>query len=113
MRDEKDSATLDLVPAKRGRPCLDSDRGPLTPAERARRYRMQRRQRAARLAGTVKSQWAAEVQDAPVLQLFDALGKQVRLVEELKGGGRGGLRPAQQRVAALVAELSRRYPEKK
>lgn len=43
MRDEKDKATLgDLLPAKRGRPCLDLDNGPLTPAERAKRYRRNR-----------------------------------------------------------------------
>jgi len=40
MRDEKDKATVgDLLPAKRGRPCLDLDNGPMTDAERARRYR--------------------------------------------------------------------------
>lgn len=112
MRDEKDPGTLDMHPAKRGRPCLDSDNGPLTPAQRAKRYRMQRRQRAARLAGSVKSQFASEVQDASVLQVLDALGKEVRFLEELKSGNRGGWRPAQQRVAALVAELARRYPVK-
>ena len=49
MRDPLDTKTADLVPSKRGRPCVDPERGPLTQAERAAAYRA-RRKKAARSA---------------------------------------------------------------
>lgn len=112
MRDEKDKATIgDLLPAKRGRPCLDLDNGPMTDAERAKRYRETRkanlslvRHSAGRMHGFVSEQSDHD--------LLDAIRKDVSLVNTInaRGQGKRGTAPARKRIAALVAELSSRYP---
>lgn len=112
MRDEKDKATLgDLLPAKRGRPCLDLHNGPMTDAERARRYRESRKASIAQVrhfAGRERA-WISEQSD---LDLLDAIRQDVSLVNTIsaRGQGKRGTAPARKRIASLVAELARRYP---
>lgn len=91
MRDENDKATLgDLLPTKRGRPCLDLDNGPMTDDERARRYRVRKAKRLK--AGFMRPQ-----------QLSDAL--LVDLIAKCLADG-----SSKRTVARHVAELARRYP---
>lgn len=102
MRDEKDSGTFEMLPAKRGRPCLDAEHGPLSAAEKQRRYRtgkhadvMLLRSAAAREPAFVRDQSDADILAAIKADLVFA---------------RRASAPAKKRIAALVAELSRRYP---
>ncbi len=39
MKDDRDTHTMDGLPKKMGRPVLDLDAGPLTPAQKMARYR--------------------------------------------------------------------------
>jgi len=96
MRDQHDTHTSDLIPAKRGRPVLDVDRGPMTPAERAKRYRDNRRT-------DVKSALRKRG-DLMLDQYSDAA-----LIDAIRSGiatGQGA------KTGRLVAELARRYPVK-
>lgn len=112
MRDEKDKATIgDLLPAKRGRPCLDLVNGPITEAERASRYRKSRKASIAQVrhfAGRERA-WTSEQSD---LDLLDAIRQDVSLVNMIsaRGQGKRGTVPARKRIAALLAELASRYP---
>lgn len=112
MRDEKDNATLgDLLPAKRGRPCLDLDNGPMTDAERARRYREIRKANLSQVRHFAGRDcgWISVQTD---LDLLDAIRKDVSLVNTIsaRGQGKRGTAPARKRIASLVAELASRYP---
>lgn len=107
MRDQHDTQTSDLIPAKRGRPVLDVDRGPMSDAERARRYRQNRRtdaKSATKRAGTVAAPLLHEYSDAALLEA-------IRMA--MHNEGRGYRPPSiQKKLAGLVAELARRYPVK-
>lgn len=120
MRDQKDPGTLDLLPPKRGRPCLDSESGPMTPAEKQRRYRQLRSARAGRIA--TQAPRVLDVSHDDYLEttlaltdavLLDAIRDEASFLSGLlsKGSARGSA-PAKKRIGALVAELARRYPEK-
>ncbi|MEN4903349.1 hypothetical protein [Luteimonas sp. TWI1437] len=111
MRDQHDTQTSELIPAKRGRPCKRPEMGPMTPAERAQAYRSRRRSRAglarddARRADArrklVDFDWLRDYTDA---QLLEAIRLQVADVREVDTkSGRAA-------AAKLVAELARRYP---
>lgn len=96
MIDQHDTRTIDLMPAKRGRPVLDVERGPMTPAERARRYREVRK-------ADVKSALRKRG-DLMLDQYSDAA-----LLDAIRAGiaaGQGA------KTGRLVAELARRYPLK-
>ena len=120
MKDPTDPGTLEMHPAKRGRPVADPDRGPMTPAERARRYRELRKARAGRIAHNTRYldpehpdylDTVVQVTDAVLL---DAIRAEAAFLDKLVTGpqrGRGAA-PARKRVGALVAELARRYPVK-
>lgn len=121
MRDEKDPGTIDMIPAKRGRPCLDAEAGPLTPAERAKRYRELRRLRADRIAHQAPRHLKVESDEyldttlaLTDTVLLDAIRKEAAFLQGLISGpqkGKGAA-PSRKRIGALVAELARRYPEK-
>ena len=104
MRDQHDTQTSDLIPPKRGRPVLDVDSGPMTPAERARRYRQNRRtdaKSATKRAGTVSAPLLHEYSDVALLEA-------IRMT--MYNEGRGYRPPSiQKKLAGLVAELARRY----
>lgn len=105
MRDQHDTQTSDLIPAKRGRPCLDAEQGPMTPAERARRYRQNRRSDAkfaAKRVGTIGEHCLPDYSDAALLEA-------IRMT--IHNEGRGFRPPSiNKKLAGLVAELARRYP---
>lgn len=112
MRDHHDTQTRDLIPAKRGRPCLDVDQGPMTPAERARRYRANRRtdaKSAKKWAGTVAATLLHEYSD---IALLEAIRMERAFLERLlsRKMGNAGATPSRKRLGSLVAELGRRYP---
>lgn len=105
MRDPKDTDTHDMHPAKRGRPCLDPDAGPMTEAERARRYR-RRRTLSAQKANTNASRKIANeaLPRYSDVDLIDAIRLAVADAKDFpRGIGR-------KRAGVLIAELSRRYP---
>lgn len=96
MRDQHDTQTSDLIAPKIGRPVLDPDRGPMTPAERAKRYRQTRK-------ADVKSALRKR-SDLMLDQYSDAA-----LIDAIRAGiasGQGA------KTGRLVAELARRYPLK-
>lgn len=111
MRDQHDTQTRDLIPAKLGRPCLDVDQGPMTPAERARRYRQNRRtdaKSATKRAGTVAATLLHEYSD---IALLEAIRMERALLHTLLSStGNRGATPSRKRLGSLVAELGRRYP---
>lgn len=72
MRDQHDTTTDDLVPAKRGRPCTRPELGPLSDAERARAYRAKRKQ-AARKAALVAISVEHNPNSARTRESLDAL----------------------------------------
>ncbi|MET0014536.1 MAG: RepB family protein [Sedimenticola sp.] len=43
MKDPDDPGTIDVFPAKIGRPCMDPHKGPMSNSERQRRYRIGRK----------------------------------------------------------------------
>ena len=96
MRDQHDTQTSDLIPAKRGRPVLDSDRGPMTPAERARRYREARK---SDVKSALRKRGDLMLDQYSDAALLDAIRASI-------AAGRGG------KTGRLVAELARRYPVK-
>lgn len=111
MRDQHETQTSELIPAKRGRPCKRPDIGPMSPAERAQAYRSRRRTRAGlarddarrelRRKVAVAIDWLRDYTDA---QLLEAIRLQVADVREVDTkSGRAA-------AAKLVAELARRYP---
>lgn len=111
MRDEKDPGTLEMLPAKRGRPALNPDFGPMTPAEKQRRYRNRVRSRAGMAASQVARRkkmddlnWLADYSD---VQLLEAVRSKLSDIRQL-----GDTEGRQKSVGALVGELARRYPQK-
>lgn len=112
MRDDKDPGTLDMHPPKRGRPCLDNEKGPMTAAEKQRRYR-QRRASQANLCGRMtRVSVAGALAEFTDMALLDAIRSERSFLAALVEQGRGGTAPSSKRIGALVAELARRYPEK-
>lgn len=121
MRDQKDPGTLEMLPAKRGRPVLDPARGPMTAAEKQRRYRELRSARVGRIAHQAPR--VLDVASDDYLDttlalsdgiLLDAIKREVAFLDRLMAGpqkGKGSS-PSKKRVAAMVAELARRYPQK-
>ena len=112
MRDEKDPGTLDMIPAKRGRPVLDPERGPMTPAEKQRRYRQNRiaKGNGCRKMSRVSAPGALE--DFADCVLLDAIRSDLNFVHILEVQGGRGAAPARKRIAAMAAELARRYPQR-
>ncbi|MDC7805228.1 hypothetical protein PQS31_00080 [Luteimonas sp BLCC-B24] len=111
MRDQHDTQTSDLIPAKRGRPVLDVQAGPMTPAERAKRYRQNRRsdaKSATRRAGTAVAALLHEYSDIALLEAIRL--ERAFLHGLLSSTGNRGATPSRKRLGALVAELARRYP---
>lgn len=119
MRDEKDPGTLDMIPAKRGRPCLDSEKGPLSAAEKQRRYRELRKARAGAIAHHAPRALNPEADhyfdttmDLTDAVLLDAIRGEADFLQRLITQGGRGAAPSRKRIGALVAELARRYPQK-
>lgn len=115
MRDEKDSGTLDMIPAKRGRPVLYPDYGPMTPAEKQRGYRERVRSRAKTAtsqAARMTSGGLNPLHDYTLVQLLEAIRQQNDLLARMEASGGRGMAPAKKRIGALVGELARRYPQK-
>jgi len=108
MRDEKDTATLELIPAKRGRPCLDSEKGPMSAAEKQRRYRESKRKEVYFLRAVAGKErgFIAEQSDQDIVAA-------ISLDLSFKQRAPSAAHHAKRRIAALVAELSSRYPQKK
>lgn len=115
MRDQLDTQTTDLLPAKRGRPCEFPASGPMTPAERARRYRQNRKgdaQSASRAARHVCGAMQGLLEEYSDVALMEAIRQERAFLERLLAKPRGnvGATPSRKRLGALVAELARRYP---
>lgn len=119
MRDKKDRATFEMHPPKLGRPCLDPEKGPMSPAEKQRRYRELRRLRAGRIAAQADNVLNVESEDyletalsLTDAVLLDAIRKESAFLGDQEArGSRRGVSRSKKRIGALVAELSRRYPE--
>lgn len=112
MRDEKDPGTLDMIPAKRGRPCVDPERGPMTAAEKQRRYRELRKAQGNGCMKMSKVSAPGALEDFSDVVLLDALKADLHFIRLMEGeGGRPHL-PARRRIARMAAELSRRYPQR-
>lgn len=104
MRDQHDTQTADAFAHKRGRPCIDVNSGPLTPAERARRYRRNRKGDAKSAARAVKKGMPSLLPDYSDAALLDAIRM---AMDDVRLFGS----PSYQAVLrSLVAELARRYP---
>lgn len=112
MRDEKDPGTIEMLPAKRGRPVLDTARGPMTAAEKQRRYRENRRSQANLCGRMTRVRAAGVLGDFTDVALLDAIRSERNFLSALVEQGKGGTTPSRNRLGALVAELARRYPEK-
>ena len=112
MRDQHDTQTSDLMPAKRGRPCANLEHGPMTPAERARLYRNRQRNRAAHVRHATISTFSLAMADCSDMVLIEAIRKERAFLEGLTNGPqRGqGAAPSRKRLGSLIAELARRYP---
>lgn len=94
MRDQHDAHTADAFPAKRGRPCLDAEQGPLTPAERAKRYRQMKK---ADVRSALRKRGDLMLDQYSDAALLDAIRASIAAGASAKSG-------------RLVAELARRYP---
>jgi len=119
MRDEKDPGTLEMLPAKRGRPCLHFESGPMTPAEKQRRYRELRRARAGSIAhhapralNPAADHYLDTTMGLTDAVLLDAIRKEADFLQRLVAQGGRGAAPSRKRIGALVGELARRYPQK-
>lgn len=111
MRDQHDTQTSDLIPAKLGRPCLDAEQGPMTPAERAKRYRANRKGDVRSMSRHIGRETEGMLQEYSDAALMDAIRDHAAFLNSLLSRGRAtGATPAKRRVATLVAELARRYP---
>lgn len=116
MRDQHDTQTSDLMPAKRGRPCKNPEFGPMSTADRARAYRNRKRARAGMAQSDAAgkqnyslTQLATEYSD---LVLLEAIRKERAFLESIVTGpqkGKGAA-PSRRRLGNLVAELAHRYP---
>lgn len=104
MRDQHDSGTADAFAAKRGRPCLDAERGPLSPAERAKRYRQTRKGDTKSIVRAVKKGMPSLLPDYSDAVLLDAIRAGI---DDVRAFGSPSYKV---RLGALVAELARRYP---
>lgn len=105
MRDEKDLVTGDLLPAKRGRPCLDSEKGPMTAAEKQRRYRESKNSAVYALRNMVSKEpnFVRQGADQDIV---------AAIAMDISFRGKPPTSAAKRRIVAFVAELSRRYPQK-
>ncbi len=115
MRDEKDPGTLDMIPAKRGRPVLYPDYGPMTPAEKQRRYRERVRSRARTAtsqAARMKPGGLNPLVDYSDVQLLEAIRQQMDLLAAMEASGGRAKDSTKKPIGALVGELARRYPQK-
>jgi len=115
MRDEKDPGTLDMIPAKRGRPVLNADFGPMTPAEKQRRYRERVRSRARTAtsqAARMKPGGLNPLVDYSDVQLLEAIRQQMDRLAWMESAGAKPKPVAMKPIGALVGELARRYPQK-
>ena len=113
MRDINDPGTLELLPPKRGRPCLDNEQGPLTAAQRQARYR-QGKAKDLRLLSSVAVRETAYVRQQSDSDILAILRKDMAFLDYIAGSHpakRGNKSGIARRVAALVAELARRYPQ--
>jgi len=112
VRDEKDPGTLEMLPAKRGRPVLNAEFGPMTAAEKQRRYRQSRLAlgNGCRKMSRVSAPGALE--DFTDAVLLDTIRAELNFIRALEAQGGRGMAPAKNRVGALVGELARRYPKK-
>lgn len=109
MRDQHDTETADAFAPKRGRPCK-LDTGPMTEAQRARRYRSRVRS-AAGLAraqadrdlrrGSDSCNFLGDYSDAQLLEAIRITLAEVRDFDR---------KHIKAKAARLVAELARRYP---
>lgn len=114
MRDQLDTQTSDLIPAKRGRPCKHPELGPRTAAQRAADYRSRTNSRARTARDMVgrsgpNAFWLLECSD---VQLLEAIRIERAFLDNLVNGpqkGKGAA-PSRKRLGGLVAELARRYP---
>ncbi len=115
MRDGKDPGTLDMIPAKRGRPVLNPDFGPMTPAQKQRRYRERVRSRArtaTSVASRMKPGGLNPLTDYTDVQLLEAIRQQVDLIACMEAGGGRVKDSVKKPIGVLVGELARRYPQK-
>jgi len=115
MRDEKDPGTLDMIPAKRGRPVLNPDFGPMTPAQKQRRYRERVRSRArtaTSVASRMKPGGLNPLADYTDVQLLEAIRQQMDRLAWMEGAGAKPKDSAKKPIGVLVGELARRYPQK-
>lgn len=114
MRDERDSHTADLFPKKRGRPCMDGDHGPMTPAERARRFRHHRQltlKRISRQAATATSEADQSAIDGSDSALLDAIRQELNLLARTRANpGNRSTASLRKRLGVLAGELAKRYP---
>lgn len=114
MRDEKDPGTLEMLPPKLGRPCIYED-GPMTPAEKQRRYRERVRSRARTAisqAARMKPGDLNPLADYTDVQLLEAIRQQIDLLAAMEAGGGRAKDSTKKPIGALVGELARRYPKK-
>jgi len=112
MRDEKDPGTLEMLPAKRGRPVLDPESGPMTAAEKQRRYRQNRAAQGNGCRRMSRVTAAGALEDFTDAVLLDTIRAELNFIRALERQGGMGMAPAKKRVGALAGELSRRYPSK-
>jgi len=113
MRDIKDPGTLEMLPPKRGRPCLDNDQGPMTAAQRQARYR-QGKAKDLRLLSSVAVRKTAYVRQQSDSDILAILRRDLAFLGWVSGtvaAKRCNTSGIAKRVAALAAELARRYPE--
>lgn len=113
MRDIKDPGTLEMLPPKRGRPCLDNDQGPMTAAQRQQRYR-QAKIKNLKVLGSVAVRERAYVREQSDSDILAMLRKDLAFLGWASGtvaAKRCNTSGIAKRVAALIAELARRYPE--
>lgn len=112
MRDEKYLGTLEMLPAKRGRPVLNAEFGPMTPAEKQRRYRQNRTAQGNGCRKMSRVAAAGALEDFTDAVLLDTIRSELNFIRALERQGGRGMGPAEKRVGALAGELSRRYPQK-
>lgn len=111
MRDQLDTQTTDLLPGKRGRPCADLDRGPMSAAERAKRYRDGRKRAGLEAARMTRAKAVGVLLEYSDLELLEGIRLERAFLERLLAStGNRGATPSRKRLGALVAELARRYP---
>ncbi len=105
MKDPTDPGTLDMHPAKRGRPCKDPASGPLDAAQRARLYRERRQVVSSRMAYGRERDLRAD--DLTTVRILDAIGRLSGDID--RNPAAAGVPARRKRLQGLLKTLQHRY----